>query len=310
MWQQIELREIRIFLVLAEELHFGRTAQRVGLTQSRVSQSVRALERKLGADLAHRTSRRVTLTTTGVRFRTEAGAALVELERVLEAIEAAGDRITEPLRLGIVSAAMVGPDVQSIIDAYEEAHPDSAVEIVGLPFHDRFGPLRRGEIDAMIVSLPLDEPDLVTGRVLATQRRMVAVGHRHPLAARTEVSIEDLTDHVIGDLELLAPRALLEAMAPRLTPTGRPIPRVRVRAEEPSALLMAIAAGRIVQPVTEAFATTYSHPQVTYRPITDLTPSPVAFAWRRRNRHRPLRAFLRIAQAPGRSTQTERTSTT
>jgi DNA-binding transcriptional LysR family regulator len=300
MWQQIELREIRVFMVLADELHFGRTAQRVGLTQSRVSQSVRALERKLGVDLAQRTSRRVTLTTTGKRFQTEVGAAVVALERVLAATEATGDRITAPLRLGIVSAAMLGPSIQSIIDAYQTAYPDSTVEIVGLPFRDRFGPLRRGEIDAMIVSLPIDEPDLMTSRVLATQRRMLAVGRRHPLAARAEVSIEDLADHVIGDLELLAPRALLDAMAPRLTPAGRPIPRVRVRAEEPSTLLMAIAAGRIVQPVTEAFASTYSHPQVTYRPITDLAPSPVALVWRRRNRHRPLRAFLHIAEAQGR----------
>jgi DNA-binding transcriptional LysR family regulator len=310
MWQQIELQEIRIFLVLAEELHFGRTAERVGLTQSRVSQSVRALERKLGVDLAQRTSRRVTLTATGKRFHTEAGAALVALERVLVATEATGERITDPLHLGIVSAAMVGPSIQSIIDAYQKAHPDSTVEIVGLPFRDRFGPLRRGEIDAMIVSLPVDEPDLMTSQALATQRRMLAVARHHPLAARAEVSIEELADHVIGDLELVAPRALLEAMAPRLTPAGRPIPRVRVRAEEPSTLMMAIASGRIVQPVTEAFAATYSHPQVTYRPITDLAPTPVALAWRRHNRHRPLRALLHIAQRPGRVVQTEPISTT
>src|SRR3712207_1709457 len=119
MWEQIELRELRIFLVLADELHFGRTAERVGLTQSRVSQSVRALERKLGADLAQRTSRRVTLTTTGKRFQTQAGAALAALERVLAATEATGARITDPLRLGIISAAMVGPTIQSIIDAYQ-----------------------------------------------------------------------------------------------------------------------------------------------------------------------------------------------
>ena len=75
MWQTIELRELRVFLVLAEERHFGRTAERLGLTQSRVSQSLRGLERKLGEQLVHRTSRRVTLTPRGERFRDEAGAA-------------------------------------------------------------------------------------------------------------------------------------------------------------------------------------------------------------------------------------------
>jgi DNA-binding transcriptional LysR family regulator len=65
MWEAVELREIRVFLTLADELHFGRSAERLGLTTSRVSQSLRALERKLGGPLMHRTSRRVALTPSG-----------------------------------------------------------------------------------------------------------------------------------------------------------------------------------------------------------------------------------------------------
>ncbi|HEV8206546.1 MAG TPA: LysR family transcriptional regulator, partial [Acidimicrobiia bacterium] len=72
----VELREIKVFLTLAEELHFGRTAERLGLTQSRVSQSLRSLERKLGEQLVRRTSRRVALTTPGERFRAEVGPAV------------------------------------------------------------------------------------------------------------------------------------------------------------------------------------------------------------------------------------------
>ena len=68
MWQTVELREMRLFLTLAEELHFGRTAETLQLTPSRVSQSLRALEDKLGAQLLFRTSRRVRLTPFGVRF--------------------------------------------------------------------------------------------------------------------------------------------------------------------------------------------------------------------------------------------------
>ena len=71
MWQTIELREIRVFLTLAEELHFGRTAERLNLTQSRVSQALRAFEIRLGDRLVDRTSRRVTLTTAGERLRAE-----------------------------------------------------------------------------------------------------------------------------------------------------------------------------------------------------------------------------------------------
>src|SRR3712207_9415923 len=90
MWRAVELRELRVFLVLAEELHFGRTADRLGLTQSRVSQSVRDLERKLGLHLAARTSRRVVLTPDGERFRRDAGRALDALEDVLRAAQHSG----------------------------------------------------------------------------------------------------------------------------------------------------------------------------------------------------------------------------
>src|SRR5256885_14836885 len=125
MWQTVELREIRIFLVLAEELHFGRTVARVGLTQSRVSQSVRALERKLGLELASRTSRRVTLTAPGERFRDEAGAALAGLEDVLRTAQESGRRVTEPVRLRGISAAAAGPRPRAVIPALQASHPHS-----------------------------------------------------------------------------------------------------------------------------------------------------------------------------------------
>jgi DNA-binding transcriptional LysR family regulator len=71
----VELREIEVFLVLAEELHFGRTAVRLRLSQGRVSQLVRALEREIGGSLFERSSRQVRLTRLGVRFRS--GAELI-----------------------------------------------------------------------------------------------------------------------------------------------------------------------------------------------------------------------------------------
>jgi DNA-binding transcriptional LysR family regulator len=297
MWQAIELRELRVFLALAEELHFGRTAARVGLTQSRVSQSMQALERKLGVVLAHRTSRRVTLTTAGERFRDEAAAALSGLEEVLRSTHDARRRLTEPVRLGVVSAGSLGPRLRSIVNAFQAAHPGSSIQVVGLPFRDRFGPLRRGEVELMVTGLPLNQPDLVTGPVLAREPRMLAVARDHPLAGRMDVSIEDLADHQIGRLDITLPPELIHELAPHKTPTGRPIPRSELRIQEASELIVAVADGRIVQPVTAAFAETYRHPQVVFVPIRDLPLDRFVLAWRRRDRHSGLREFLRIAQA-------------
>jgi DNA-binding transcriptional LysR family regulator len=296
MWRSVELREIRLFLVLADELHFGRTAERCRVTQSRVSQSLRELERKLGVDLVRRTSRRVELTSAGERFRDDAGAALATLERALDATERSGRSVREPVRLGVMAAAVVGPEVRAIIEAHERTNLDSPVELVGLPFRDRFGPLRRGEIDVMVASLPVDLPGIVTGRVLSRHPRMLAVGRTHPLAARPTVSVEDLADHAVAELDLVAPRGLVESMVPTTTPTGRPIPRVPLRADEASTLILAVASGKVVHPVTSAFAATYAHPDVTYVRIHDLPPSRSVLAWRTRDRHRGLRAFLRAAE--------------
>src|SRR5215204_1998683 len=214
MWQTVELREIRIFLVLAEELHFGRTAARVGLTQSRVSQSVRALERKLGLELASRTSRRVTLTTAGERFRDQAGAALAGLDDVLRTAQESGRRLTEPVQLGVISAAAVGPRLRSIIAVFEASHPHSRVQVVGLPFRDRFGPLRRAEVQLMVTHLPLSQPGLVTGPVLAREQPVLAVARDHPLATREAVSVEDLADHRVGRLDLAVPAELSQSLTP------------------------------------------------------------------------------------------------
>jgi DNA-binding transcriptional LysR family regulator len=176
------------------------------------------------------------------------------------------------------------------------------VQFVGLPFRDRFGPLRRGEVDLMVTGLPLTQPDLVTGPVLATESRMLAVARDHPLAARGDVSVEDLADYQIGQLDIALPAELVEELAPPATPTGRPIPRSALRIQETSELIVAIAQGRIVQPVTAMFAEAHRHPDVVYLPIRDMPKSRTVLAWRRRDRHPGLREFLRTTQAEMRST--------
>ena len=297
MWRTVELRELRVFLALAEELHFGRTADRLGLTQSRVSQTIRDLERKLGLDLAVRTSRRVDLTPAGQRFREDAGRALAALEDVLRAAEDAGGQLTEPVRLGLLSAAQITPVLRQLVDAFRAAHPRSAVEFVGLPFDDRFAPLRRGDVQLVVTSLPIDQPDLATGPVLSRHPRLLAVARTHPLARGPDVSIEDLADHPIGDLDVTAPRELLAEMTPRHTPSGRPIPRAGPPIRHQTELLLAVASGSVVQPVLAPFAATFQHPDVVYLPIRDLPPSRSVLAWRRHDRHRGLHAFLHVARA-------------
>src|SRR5687768_17138665 len=118
MWEAIDLRELRVFLTLTEELHFGRTAERLRLTPSRVSQSLRELEDKLGAQLVHRTSRHVQLTSFGERVLEEVGPAYGERSRALEHTHAAARSLAGSLRLGLFSGPAEGPHFVRIVDAF------------------------------------------------------------------------------------------------------------------------------------------------------------------------------------------------
>src|SRR3954464_9802355 len=109
MWAAVELREIRVFLVLAEELHFARAADRLLLTPSRVSQTLRELEAKVGGKLLSRTSRRAALTELGPRFLSEVRAPHEELSRGLERTALVNQSLAGSLRVGMLLANSSGP---------------------------------------------------------------------------------------------------------------------------------------------------------------------------------------------------------
>lgn len=104
----VELRDIETFLVLAEELPFGRTAERLHLTQGRVSQTIRALERDVGAALFERTSRSVRLTALGARFQSGARRGYDELTRTLREVRDAARNVTGELRVGYLPSVGSG----------------------------------------------------------------------------------------------------------------------------------------------------------------------------------------------------------
>jgi DNA-binding transcriptional LysR family regulator len=299
-WSAIELREIRVFLALAEELHFGRTAERVHVTTSRVSQTVRDLERKLGGQLVRRTSRRVELTEFGQQFRAEVGVAYDQLTGVLERTAAPrGDQ--RPLRLGLF-ADPTAPEITQMVKAFEARHPEAPVQVSETHFDDLFGPLHRGELDVMVSWLPHGQRGLVRGPIVTSQPRVLAVGPEHPLAQRAGISIEDVADYAVMMWDTV-PREFREMWTPSKTPSGRPIrhelfsERSRGdRARMTSELMHLVATGKIVHPTVPSFARYFGHPDIVYVPITDLPPLRSGLIWRRGNTDPRCREFVRIAR--------------
>jgi DNA-binding transcriptional LysR family regulator len=296
MWEAIDLRELRVFLTLAEELHFGRTAERLHLTSSRVSQSLRELEDKLGAQLVHRTSRRVELTSFGERFVGEVGPAYGELLRVLEHAHGAARSLEGSLRLGLFSGPAEGPHLVGIIDAFRGLHPECEVDIVQLSWDDPLAQLRGGDVDLIACWLPLEQRDLVVGPILTRQRRVLAVAREHPLAERATISFEELADHAVPRFDGW-PRELHEALCPTKTPSGRAIPGVRIPVGERNFLEIAhrLARQEFVFP-TVASVTPIGHHDPVYVPIKGMAPARSALVWRRQARDPKLRELLRLAR--------------
>ena len=299
MWETIELRELRVFLTLAEELHFGRTADRLRLTPSRVSQSLRQLEDKLGSQLLHRTSRRVQLTSFGEKFLADVGPIYEQLTGALESAQAAVRSLEGTLRLGLFSGPAGGSRLIEIVDAFGDLHPECEVEIIQVSWDDPLDPLRQGAVELMACWLPVEQPDVVVGPVLTRQPRVVAVAPDHPLAEHDRISLEELAEYAVPRFDGWPPQ-VHEDLIPSRAPSGRPIPGVPIPVGERNFLALAhrVARRELVFPTVASAGPLMGVGQydLAFVPITGMAPARSALIWRRRDRDRKLREFIRVAR--------------
>ncbi|MEJ3748643.1 LysR family transcriptional regulator [Actinomycetes bacterium KLBMP 9797] len=271
----MELRDIEIFLTLAQELHFGRTAERLHVTPAPVSQAIKKQERRIGATLFARTSRNVTLTPIGRQLFDDLQPIQRDLRESLERAALAARAQTGVLRLGMLGSNL--DDLRPTLDAFRTRRPECALEIVHNHFSDPFGPLRRNEIDLQINWLPIEEPDLTIGPIVHTEPIVLAVSTDHPLAHRDRVHYEDLADYQVP--ASTAPDYWAATLVPSHTPSGRAIPRGPFVANFQE-IATVVAAGNAVCPVHEHATRYYARPDIRYLPIADAPPAQWALVWR------------------------------
>ena len=287
----MELRDIEIFLTLADELHFGRTAARLHVSVSRVSHAIRSQEVAIGAPLFTRSSRRVELTPVGDVLRSGLRPAFDGIRRAVADATTVARRSTETVTIGAMGAQ--AHDLEPVLEAFRASDPFAEVRFREVFFTDPFDLLRRGEVDLVTAWLPVDEPDLTVACVLREEPLNLIVPSRHPLARRSSIELEALADLVVPGVA--GSGAWLSAVVPLATPSGRPIKR----AHEVSTfleLLALVAAGEVVCPVPDEGRRYYSWPGVTYVPFIDAEPVRWALI-RRRGRVAPIvREFVAAAQ--------------
>jgi DNA-binding transcriptional LysR family regulator len=289
----MERQEIEIFLTLAEELHFGRTAERVGVSQSRVSQTIARLERRIGAKLFDRTSRQVTLTPIGEQLRDDLTPAWRGIEEAVARAMAAGRGITGSLRIGF-SGAFTGHLLHSVAEVFGRLYPGVDTQIRQVQISDPYGPLRAGDIELQVTEPPLAEPDLSLGPVLVSQPRVLLMSSAHPFARRESMSMEDLAEATLLTVAGNVPTNWLDHHFPRQTPSGRPIPHGQAMTHWEDALSLVLA-GKGVTPVAAAGAHYYSRPGLVFMPLTDAPGIDYAFMWPTAHETARLRAFVQVA---------------
>lgn len=283
-WQEIES-----FLAVADELHFGRAASRLGLSQARVSQLIKKLERRVGASLFDRTTRRVSLTPIGQQLLTDLRPAHQSVLDGLTRAQAAGRGINGILYVGFLGP-LAGRVLLDVLDTLRSTQPDLEVHLHATEVADPCKPLRDNEVDVLLTQLPVTEPGLTTGPVVIVEPRVLAVSARHPLAGRDAVTLEDLaTDRILRPAGS-PPQQWLDNAQPWTTPSGQPIargPSVRTFQE----LLTLIAAGQGT--CTVAAHNTRYHPRtdVAFVPMPDAPPFEFGLVWRSNAETARVRAF-------------------
>jgi DNA-binding transcriptional LysR family regulator len=268
--------EIEVFLVLAEELHFGRTAERLRLPQPRVSRLVASLEHRTGGALFERTSRRVRLTPLGEELATRLRPAYAQLTTALEDARTAAREAVGVIQIGFSPTSNMAA-LTRLTAAFEARHPGCRAVLGAVSNLDPYSALRRGELDVLVNWLAVDEPDLTVGPVLEDRSRVLAVASGDPLAGRPSVSVEDLADREVALMTPPFPPALYDAIIPPRTPSGRIIPRTQP-VHGIHELVALVARGQIVHPTASGIPM-FARDDIALVPLTGLPPLPLGLIW-------------------------------
>lgn len=188
----VELRQLRYFVAVAEELHFTRAAERLGITQPPLSQQIQKLEAELGVILLTRNNRGVALTDAGAVLLAGARRTLAESDRALHEVERVARGEVGSLTIGTVSSAWHGL-LPRILREYREHYPEVEISATSMSTTEQIERLLTGSLDVGVLRSPIDQPALET-EVMISDSLMVAIPARHPLADRDQIELRWLED--------------------------------------------------------------------------------------------------------------------
>jgi DNA-binding transcriptional LysR family regulator len=263
----VELRQLRYFVAVAEELHFRRAAERLHVAQPAVSEQVRKLELDLGVQLFERTHRSVSLTDAGVALLEEARRVLRQTEVARQAARGATERAAMRLRVGYLPDALPSA-VPRALRQLTASTPAVQVELESAPAWRLVDDVRRGRLDAAITLLPAPTNGL-RSLPLGEQGAVVALPAMHPHAVEPEIAIERLAPERIVVLPYDANPAFRDAVVAMCHAEGLAPTFIEVGEPRVEHALLAVVAGRGPAILPESVTDRYATPGVRFVPLAD-----------------------------------------
>jgi DNA-binding transcriptional LysR family regulator len=300
----MELRQLRTFVAVAEELHFHRAAQRLFLAQPSVSQQIKTLETELGVQLFERNRRGVVLTVAGDALLAESREILARADHAAAAVRALGAGERGRLRLSL-TRSLTGGIAGAIVSAYRERYPDVELDLAVGNTMMHVQQLHAGDIDVGFVRPPLDEPGLE--ELSLGREPMVCVlpkGHR--LTRRSTVRREDLLgERLVWWPEEHGPGAWQDVLRDVYgEPPWPPIARVEPEEER---IVSAVAEGAGISLIMYERSRSLRIPGAVYRRFAPPEPTMgIALAWRRGEQLPTLDRLRELAIAVARAREIER----
>lgn len=260
----IELRLYRYFVTLAETLHFGRAAARLGIAQPPFSQQIQKLEHDLGTLLLRRNNRKVELTPAGMAFLEEARRTLAAAERAERAARLAGEGRSGQLSIGMINSAVYEDTIPTVVLRLSERHPGIDLSLREMTTPQQIRALHAGEIQVGFVRPPIHDTELETLTV-HTEPLLLALPAAHPLAGLPAVPLGKLA----ADPWVMLPSGLGLGFYEQVIDICRKagfMPETHQVATEIPTMISLIAAGLGVT-LVPASITNLRRTGVVYRPI-------------------------------------------
>ncbi|QTG16885.1 LysR family transcriptional regulator (plasmid) [Agrobacterium tumefaciens] len=189
----MELEQLRCFIAVAEELHFGKAAQKVGMLPASLGRHVRLLEESLNTRLLIRTTRSVELTDQGIVLLQQVNPILSRLENLADTFRSASNTPSTTLRLGAIDSAAAGL-VPQLLQDFREISPSTVVHLIEDKSIRLLPKLLSGRLDLILIRPPEKQNRNLAIRPLFEETAVIAVPADSRFAGRSEISIEDLAD--------------------------------------------------------------------------------------------------------------------